>query len=446
MVHSPVADIEPLTKNLYSLVADNFPKHGSKIALVDGISGREYSYNEFNEAICKFSSGLRRLDFVKGDVLGIVAPNSPEWAVVFLGALASGGVVTTCNPAFTAEELAYQLKNSGTKIVATVSPMLPTVQEAASKSGISKIILIDDVDPQNSTGNLVSYNSLATDSGSRFSPVQTAPDDVTLLPYSSGTTGFPKGVMLTNHSVGSNLLQAIDKDFFELSVGDNRLIGVLPFFHIYGMAVVLLQSLYAGSKLVTLPNFQPESFLSTIEKHKINIAHIVPPLVVFLAKHPLVEKYDVTSITELMTGAAPMGGDIAKAASMRTNCKLIRQGYGLTETSPITHIMPKSLGMELPDSIGHCVRSVRAKIVDPESGKALPPNEEGEVWIGGPNLMKGYLNNPVATKECLTDDGWFKSGDLGKDLREGGGGGGVWNKRPIQHPLSSTGDSATQVS
>ena len=421
MVRSPFTDIEPLTKDLYSLVTDNFPKHGSKIALVDGVSGREYSYNEFNEAVCKFSSGLRRLDFIKGDVLGIVAPNSPEWAVIYLGALASGGVVTTCNPAFTAEELAFQFKNSGAKIVATVSPMLPTVQEAASKSGISKIIVIDDVDP---TGNLVSYNSLAADSGSRFSPVQTTPDDVILLPYSSGTTGFPKGVMLTNRSVGSNILQMIDKDLFDLSVGD-RSIAVLPFSHLSGMVVVLLSSLYAGSKVVTLPKFQPEPFLYTIEKHKINSAHLVPPLVVFLAKHPLVEKYDITSITDIMVGAAPIGGDIAKAASMRTNCKLIRQGYGLTETSPITHMMPKYFGMELPDSVGHCIRSVRAKTVDPESGKALPPNEEGEVWIGGPNLMKGYLNNPVATKECLTDDGWLKSGDFGKmDLGVGSRGEG----------------------
>lgn len=416
VVRSPFPDIQLPTQDIYSLITEKFSKHGTKTALIDGVSGREYSYNELNESICKFSSGLRRLDFNQGDVLGIVAPNCPEYSVLYLGTLATGGVVTTCNPTYTADELAYQFVNSDTKIIATVSAILPTIQEAAAKAKVSKIIVLDSTDPQDSTGNLLSYNSLVTDSGSLFNPVQTAPDDVMVLPYSSGTTGLSKGVMLTNLSVGSNVLQIIDKDLFTLAEDDARLIGVLPFFHIYGMVVALLSSLYAGTRLVTLPKFEPELFLSTIEKYKINIAHVVPPLVVFLAKHPIVDNYDITSINDLMTGAAPLGGDVVKATSMRTNCKLIRQGYGLTETSPVTHIMPRSLGMEIPASIGCCVRNVKVQVVDPETGKALPPNKDGEVWIKGPNVMKGYLNNPEATRDCMTEDGWFKSGDLGESF------------------------------
>lgn len=416
VVRSPLPDIKLPTQDIYTMITENFPKHGTKIALIDGTSGREYSYNELNESICKFSSGLRRLGFARGNVLGIVAPNCPEYAVVYLGTLATGGVVTTCNPTYTADELAYQFRNSNTKIVATVSAILPTIQEAASKVGIDKIIVLDA--PASSirgdgSGQLVSYGALVADSGSLFDPVRTDPDDVMVLPYSSGTTGFPKGVMLTNSSVAANILQMIHKELFVLDEDNARLVGVLPFFHIYGMAVVLLSSLYAGTQIVTLPKFEPESFLSTIEKHRINIAHVVPPLVVFLAKHPLVEKYDITSIQDLMTGAAPLGGDIVKATSARTKCKLIRQGYGLTETSPVTHMMPRSLGMEAPSSVGHCIRNVRVKVVDAESGRGLGPQEEGELWIQGPNVMKGYLNNTEATENCLTQDGWFKSGDLG---------------------------------
>ena len=414
VVSSPLPDIQMPTEDIFSFIMKEFPNYGSKIGLVDGLSGREYSYNEIAEITRKFSSGLQnRLGFEKGDVLGIVAPNSPEYAVLYLGTLAAGGVVSTCNPAYTADELAYQFKNSSTKIIATIPAILPTIQEAAEKSGVEKIIVLDESKQNSSTGNLISYSSLVADSGSLLDPVRTEPDDVMVLPYSSGTTGLPKGVMLTNRSISSNVLQKIHPELMSLKADDSRLLGILPFFHIYGMVSTLLSSLHAGTRLITLPKFEPETFLSTIEKHRITFAHIVPPLVVFLAKHPLVEKYNVTSIEDLITAAAPLGGDVLKSASERTRCKLIRQAYGLTEASPITHMMAKSLGMSSPASIGACIRSMKVKIVDPESGEVLPANKEGEMWIYGPNVMKGYLNNPEATQKSITHDGWFKSGDIG---------------------------------
>ena len=415
VVRSPCPDIQLPTQDIYSMITQNFSEHGSKIGIVDGVTGREYSYNEIADSIARFSCGLQRIGFGQRDVMGIVVPNCPEYATVYLGTLAIGGVVTTCNPAYTADELAYQFRNSGAKMVATVPEILPTVQEAAEKAGVKNIIVLDSSNPQTSSGgNLVSYNSLITGSDSNFNPVQTAPDDVMVLPYSSGTTGLPKGVMLTNRSINSNVLQLIDPEFFVLDKDKDVLLGLLPFFHIYGMVTMLLSSLHAGTKMVSLPKFEPELFLSTIEKHKISIAHLVPPLIIFLGKHPLVDKYDVSSINEIMTAAAPLGGDVLKAASERTKCKLIRQGFGLTESSPITHLLPKSLGMEFPASIGSCVRSVKVQIVEPESGEVLPANKEGEMWIRGPNVMKGYLNNPEATSSCLTEDGWFRTGDVGE--------------------------------
>ena len=416
VVSSPHPDIKLPTEDIYTLITKEFPNYGSKIGLVDGISGREYSYNEIAETTSKFSCGLQnRLGFEKGDVLSIVAPNSPEYAVLYLGTLAAGGVVSTCNPTYTADELAYQFKNSSTKIIATIPAILPTIQEAAEKSGVEKIIVLDESKQNSSTGNLISYSSLVADSGSLIDPVRTESDDVVVLPYSSGTTGLPKGVMLTNRNVGSNVLQIVHPELMSFKEDDSKLIGVLPFFHVYGMVVILLSSLYAGTKLVTLPKFEPETFLSVIEKYQIDFTHVVPPLVIFLAKHPLVEKFNVTSIREMITGAAPLGGDILKAASERTKCKLIRQGYGLTEASSVTHMMSRSLGTDNPASIGTSIRSVKVKIVDPDSGMALPPNKEGEVGLSGPNIMKGYLNNPAATRDCITDDGWFKSGDIGQD-------------------------------
>lgn len=212
--------------------------------------------------------------------------------------------------------------------------------------------------------------------------------------------------MLTNKSVGANVLQMLHPDF--RNVKNEVALAIMPFFH--SLVVTLLPSLYTGIKLVTLPKFEPESFLSTTEKYTL---FLVPPLVLFLAKHPLVGKFDITCVNDTLIGAAPVGKDLIKAASQRTQCKLFRQLYGLTETSPITHIMPRSLGMSKPDSIGHCMQSMKVKIVDLESGEALPPNKKGELWLHGPNVMKGYLNNPEATHKAITDDGWFKSGDLG---------------------------------
>ena len=415
VVSGSTPDIELPKHGIYKTVSEEFSKFGSRTAIVNGLTGREYSFNELDENICKFSSSLLRMGFGRGDVMCIVSPNSTEYPVAFLGVLRSGGVVSTCNPAFTSNELAFQFQNSNAKMVTTVPECLSTVQEAAAQSKVEKIIVIDTDDPQHSSGFLISYQSMVKESGSTLDAIHTDLCDVAVLPYSSGTTGFPKGVMLTNRSVTSNLLQLIHPEFFDLKKNNpsSCLMGVLPFFHIYGMVVVLLSSLFSGSKLISLPKFEPEIFVGTIDRYKVSILHVVPPLVLFLAKHPIVENYDLSSVDEIMTGAAPLGGEVVEAAMDRSKCKLIRQGYGLTETSPVTHMMPRSLGTKYPSSIGECLRSCITKVINPETNEALPPNTEGELWINGPHIMKGYLNNPEATRNCIMEGGWFKTGDVG---------------------------------
>ena len=416
VVRCPFPDIDIPQVDLYTHVYQDFAKHGSKVAIVHGESGREYTFNEVDELTSKFSSSLRRHGFQRGDVLALVSPNIPEYVTVLFGTLAAGGTVCTCNPTYSIDELSYQFQNSGSKIVATVPEVLHTVRQAAEKANVEKVIVIDpsDTSSRKHSDDLLSYLAMVNDGGSIFSPVQTAPDDVVVLPYSSGTTGLPKGVMLTNQSIASNICQLYHPEFFDLAQEDTSLLGVLPFFHIYGMVPILYSSLHFGSKIVTLSKFEPELFLSSIEKYRVKIGHLVPPLIIFLAKHPLVDSYNLSSLDQIMSGAAPLGGELVKAVKDRVGCRLVRQGYGLTETSPVTHIMPEFYGLSKPDSIGHPVRSLLSKIVDPESGESLPAGQEGELWLSGPNIMKGYLNRPDATRECLTDDGWFKTGDVGK--------------------------------
>ena len=412
VVKSPFPDIQIPETNLFSLVYRDFSKFGNKVALVNGATGREFSYSELESSTTKLSSALNRMGMQKGDVLSIVAPNRPEYSILFFATLASGGIVSTCNPTYTVDELVYQFKNSGAKFVATVPEILPTVQTAAEQVGVENIIVVDDT--EQSTPGLISYRSLLEDTGSRFNPASVdAKNDIAVLPYSSGTTGLPKGVMLTHYNVTANLLQLENPELFPLSQENTCLLGLLPFFHIYGMVVILFSSLFAGSRCITLPNFESELFLSTIEKYKINCLHLVPPLVLFLAKHPSVDKYDISCIDSIMSGAAPLGGDTVKSAHERVGCRLIRQGYGLTETSPVTHVMPNSLGMSKPSSIGVLLSNEECKSVDSESGEALPIGKEGEILIRGPNVMKGYLNNPEANAATLTPDGWFHTGDMG---------------------------------
>ncbi len=416
VVRSPAPDIALPKEDLFSTIAAGFSKYGSRIAIADGLTGVEYSYSELDERICKFSSNLQERGFGKGDVMCIVSPNCPDYAVAFLGTLRCGGIVSTCNPAFTAQELALQFENSSAKMVITVPECLPRVQEAVQIAGVDKVIIIDSEEPQSSSNHLlISYQSMIRETVSIRDAVRTELDDVAVLPYSSGTTGFPKGVMLTNSSITSNIFQLLHPDFLDFEHNSSiTQLGILPFFHIYGMVSALFSSLYLGLKIVSLPKFQPETFLSSIEEYKVNMAHLVPPLILFLAKHPLVEKHNLTSLREIVVAAAPLGGDTVNAAMGRTKCVMIRQAYGLTEASPLTHLMPRSLGTKYPSSIGNCLRSVATKIVDPDTDMPLPLNQEGELWVQGPNIMKGYLNNSEATGNSITGDGWFRTGDVGK--------------------------------
>lgn len=416
VVTSPFETVSYPEVNLYSQVFKDVAKYGSKVAIVDGVSGREYTFNEVNESTSKISSAFNRMGFSKGSVLSICSPNIPEYCTVLFGALASGGIVSTVNPSYTADELAYQFENSGTDIIATIPAILPTVQEAAEKARVEKIIVIggEDESGGKKDSNLIAYAQLLEDSGSCFSLVTVnSKEDLAILPYSSGTSGLPKGVMLTHHNIIANVLQLEHPELINYREEGTSVLGVLPFFHIYGMVTVLFASLYAGSKIVSLPEFEPELFLNAISKHETNIVNIVPPLILFLAKSPLVDDYDLSCIRQITSGAAPLGGDIVESARARLKCDIIRQGYGLTETSPVTHLVPDSLMKLKPQSIGVPIRSVEVKVVDADTKKALVAGEKGELCMRGPNIMKGYLNLPDTTRSCITEDGWFCSGDIG---------------------------------
>jgi acyl-CoA synthetase (AMP-forming)/AMP-acid ligase II len=382
---------------------------GNKPALIDGPSGRTLTYGQLAGAVSKAAAGLAARGFKKGDVFAIYSPNLPEYAVAFLAVASLGGINTTINPLYTAGELAAQLNDCGAKFLLTVPPFMDKALEAAREAKVQEIFVLGEAE------GATPFASLLQQEGQPPHVEINPRQDLLVLPYSSGTTGLPKGVMLTHYNIVANVGQIKDIEPF----GENdTLIGILPFFHIYGMTVILCLALYKGATIVTMPRFDLEQFLQIMQDYRVTRAYVVPPIVLALAKHPLVDKYDLSSLNLVMSGAAPLSKDVAEACASRLHC-LIKQGYGLTETSPVTHINPDDPDRIKQGSIGPCISNTECKVVDHLTGAELGPNQEGEIWVRGPQVMQGYLNHPQATQAAINPEGWFRTGDIGYADEEG---------------------------
>jgi 4-coumarate--CoA ligase len=237
--------------------------------------------------------------------------------------------------------------------------------------------------------------------------VQVDLDAPVVLPYSSGTTGLSKGVVLTHRNLVANIAQTLGP----LELGeDEKIIAVLPFFHIYGMQVLMNVGLVGGATIVTMPRFDLEQFLQLHQDHGITRTFVAPPIAVALAKHPIVDQYDLSALRQVFSGAAPLSAELALETGARLDCEVV-QGYGMTELSPVSHLTPP--GAYKPGSVGVTAPNTELRIVDPESGKSLGFDDDGEVWVRGPQVMTGYLNNPEATAATIDDDGWLHTGDIG---------------------------------
>ena len=383
-----------------SFVLEDAAQRGDKPALIDGPTGRTVTYEELVNGVRALASGLAARGFGTGDVLAVYMPNLPEYAIVFHGVASTGGRCTTVNPLYTAGELAHQLSDSGARMIVTVPPFLHIATEAAAKTGIDDVFVIGEAEGATPFTELLGDPSDAPE-------VEIDPSELAVLPYSSGTTGLAKGVMLTHRNLVSNLVQVQER----FPIGDDDvLVGVLPFFHIYGMTVIMNQGLRNGATIVTMPRFDLDQFLGLIAEHGVTRAYVVPPIALALGKHPAVDDHDLSSVQTIMSGAAPLGPELTERVAERVGCNVI-QGYGLTETSPVTHC--QSAAAEAPaGSIGRPVPDTACRIVDPESGEDVDDGERGELWIRGPQVMAGYLNNAEETAATVDDDGWLHTGDI----------------------------------
>jgi acyl-CoA synthetase (AMP-forming)/AMP-acid ligase II len=382
--------VHPLTDDLIA-TAERTP---DKIALIDGLTETSYTYAQVLEACRGVGRALQDAGVQPGDRVGVVAPNSCEWVVAFMGTLFAGGTVTTLNPLYTEREIGEQFADSK-----------PVAVFAAEQTADATKAVWGDRDGFHLMSDVW---SLAGSAKGAPAPVEFDPmTHLAVLPYSSGTTGVPKGVMLSHFNLTSNVRQTLGSGLID---GYSTLINFLPFFHIYGMAVLMIPALAVGATQVILPGFDPKRFLEVIAQYGATNLFMVPPAMLALANFG--EGANLESVRYVMSGAAPLPLDVAFRVEQKYDVQVV-QGYGMTEASPVTHIT--LLGRNKPGTVGPPVADTRQKVVDLITGEDLPVGGVGELLIAGPQVMQGYFNKPESTAESIVDDDtgrWLRTGDI----------------------------------
>ncbi len=418
IVKGPTIPLE--TKPLATFVAQRGRWHDENddLALLCAHSNEKLTFRQLHGRVNAAARALRdTANLQKGDVVHLHLHNCVEFVVAFFATIKLGGVVTTSNPAYTASELAHTLEDSGATLSLTSRAYQKVVDEAIPLAGgkVKRVWFVEDRD------DCFACASESYDDDSDLTPSLDPLNDVAVIPYSSGTTGKAKGVCLTHRNLTANVQQCSDLEAHKIGIHEgDRLVGVLPLFHIYGMTVLMCVALATRASVVLLPKFEPEAFLRTLQDYRVNTAMVAPPLALFMAKHPMVEGYDLTSLRDIFSGAAPLDASLQAALAKRLNCS-VRQGYGMTETSPIVSYCSKGPGSYggAVGSAGIVAPSTEFMVIDGETTQALPLGEEGELCIRGPQVMQGYLNRPDATSESMLAEGFLRTGDLARLDEEG---------------------------
>ncbi|KAM6502495.1 AMP binding protein [Amanita muscaria] len=449
---SPVPSLPIVERSLYShLFASANPNlvgpfPASAPAFLDAASGTTVTRAALKQLTLAFGYGLLnhpQTAAKRGETILIFSANSLSWPVVMYGAVAAGLRCTLANSAYNARELEHQYKDSGARLVLTTEEGLPIVQETLRGLGFpddqanKKIVVLGNTlewaggpaAPRSTDASGLIYMDDLLKLG--ILPEEEKFEgnlsyETVFLCYSSGTTGKPKGVETTHRNILA-VLDLVMPVFPKLTPGVSTILGVLPFYHIYGLVKLLFLPFACGVPMVVQPRFDPVQFCANIERYNITISLIVPPVLVVLARHPAVDQYDMSSLEVLFSGAAPLGAALTKAVLQRLLAKrggkgnlAVLQGYGLTETSPTATIVPIQDGLRKIGSVGILLPNLQARLVADENGDIdAEEGQPGELWLRGPTVMKGYLNNKAATEDSITSDEWFKTGDIAMRDDEG---------------------------
>ncbi len=397
-------------QRLLERAAERWP---TETAIIDG--DRRFTFAELDTAAGKLAAALAAMGAGRGSRVALLAPNCAEFEAAFFGVLKAGAAVTTINSGYREREIAYQLNASGAEILIVhqasaevaglATPDAPNLRET--------VVIAEGPDVAVGAGIEHSFWRLIdAQSGPPPNPSIDPREDLAALPFSSGTTGLQKGVMLTHANLHANVRQYLERPGEESVIrrGD-VVLAHLPLFHIYGMTVLQLNAIAAGAAQAMMGRFDVAEMLSLIAERRVTALYTAPPVCLALSLTPLLDEYDLSSLRFVLSGAAPLSAELQTRLAERLGCPVI-QGYGLTETSPVANCdfigaraKPGTIGPPLPDT--------EERIVDLETGaREVPRGELGELLVRGPQVMKGYLGQPDATAEAITPDGWLRTGDI----------------------------------
>ncbi|XP_016944460.3 luciferin 4-monooxygenase [Drosophila suzukii] len=398
-------------RSLGQYVLDKYKSFGDQTVLVDAVNGVEYTASFMHKSIVRLAYILQKLGVKQNDVVGLSSENSINFAIAMFAGFAVGATVAPLNVTYSDREVDHAINLSKPKIIFASKITVDRVAKAASKNKFVKGIIAFNGGSKK-FNNVYDFKELMDNDKFKTKPEFLGPaanknDDVTLIVCSSGTTGLPKGVQLTQ----MNLLATLDSQIQPtlIPMEEVTLLTVIPWFHAFG-CLTLITTACRGARLVYLPKFEENLFLSAIEKYRVMMAFMVPPLMVFLAKHPIVDKYDLSSLMVLLCGAAPLSRETEDQIKERIGVPFIRQGYGLSEST--LSVLVQNDEFCKPGSVGVLKVGIYAKVIDPDTGKLLGANERGELCFKGDGIMKGYIGDTKSTQTAIKD-GWLHTGDIG---------------------------------
>ena len=379
---------------------DAVAARGEQVAVVDGPTGRSYTFRQLLDLSASVANGLIARGIAPGDRIAFVCPNIPEVALPYHGAIAAGAVAMMVNPLATPEELIRYFGVGSPRLAIAAAPLVGAIRTAAPELPVISLGEAPGAEPLT-----------ALLGGSTVPPaVAISPDAVAVMPYSSGTTGFPKGVMLTHRNVIAQCLAIEATPHGDVVIPDAPLLAVLPFFHIYGIMAFLTLGLMRGAKLVTMPRFDLQQYVELARRHEVPLLHTVPPILLGLAKYP--GELSLPHVRAAICGAAPLSAELAAEFTRRTGAT-VYQVYGMTEVSGATHLAARDPACSKPGSIGCLIASAEARVISTDTGDDVAPGERGEIWVRGPFVMRGYFEDPQATAQTIDRDGWLHTGDIG---------------------------------
>ncbi|XP_061369242.1 4-coumarate--CoA ligase-like 1 [Gastrolobium bilobum] len=405
--YSPVPVPDNVT--LPEFVLQNAELYADKVAFVDAVTGKRITYSEVVRGTHRFSKALRSLGLRKGHVVIVVLPNVAEYAIVALGIMASGGVFSGANPASHASEIKKQAESADAKLVVTNS-----INYEKVKGLELPIIVLDD----ELVGDAMNWNKLleaADKAGDDLIKEPIQQNDLCAMPFSSGTTGMSKGVMLTHRNLVANLCSTLFGVGPEM-MGQVTTLGLIPFFHIYGITGICCATLKNKGKVVVMGRFELKTFLNALITHEVTFAPIVPPIILSLVKNPIVDEFDLSKLKlqAIMTAAAPLAPELLSSFEHKFPGVLVQEAYGLTEHSCITltHAQ-KGVGSPNKNSVGFVLPNLEVKFIDPDTGRSLPRNTPGELCVRSQCVMQGYYKQVDETAQTIDKNGWLHTGDIG---------------------------------